>query len=420
MKHMLDDVGARPVETVPLWKNRDYLLLWIGQIVSVTGTQVTQIAFPLLVLALTGSPAVAGLVAASRTLPYVLFTLPAGALVDRWERKRTMISCGMGSAIALGSIAVAYLVGSITIPHIVIVWFVEGTFAVVYGLAETSALPHVVSKEQLPAAVAQQQMQYSVGSIIGPPLGGALYGISAILPFMVDAASYTASAFSLAAIRRRFTGLGNHSDKSLKTEITEGIHWLWNHELIRYMAFLTGTLNFAGSGITLIIVVLAKDQGASSAMTGLIFAAAGVGGVIGALVAPAIQRRLSFGQAIVTLNWVFAAILLLYSIAVSPFLIMLILFLESLIGPSYDTVQLTYRLAIIPDSLLGRVNSVFRLVAAGMSPFGVALTGFLLERAGATTTAGILGGFLIAIALLTSFNRHVRRAPALPASLPSA
>ena len=403
-------------EAAPLWQNRDYLLLWTGQMISVIGTQVTQIAFPLLVLAMTGSPVIAGFVAAARTIPYVLFTLPAGALVDRWDRKRTMILCGLGSAAALGSIAVAYLIGSVTIPHIVLVSFVEGTFAVVYGLAETSALPHVVSKAQLPAAVAQQQMQYSVGSIIGPPLGGALYGISALLPFAVDATSYTASAVSLASIRRKFSGSENRSEKSLKSEITEGIHWLWNHQLIRYMAFLTGTLNFAGSGITLIVVVLAKNQGASSAMTGVIFAAAGVGGVFGALLAPFVQRRLSFGQAIVLLNWGLALILLLYSIAVSPYLIMAILFLESLISPSYDTVQLTYRLAIIPDTLQGRVNSVFRLVAAGMSPFGLALTGVLLERAGGAATALTLGGFLIVIATLTSFNQHVRHAPVISAS----
>lgn len=408
--------GVPTGEIAPLWKNRDYLLLWIGQMISVIGTQVTQIAFPLLVLALTDSAAYAGFVAAARTVPYLLFTLPADALVDRWDRKRTMIICGLGSACALGSIAFAYVFESVTIPHIVIVSFVEGTFAVVYGLAETSALPHVVSKAQLPAAVAQQQMQYSVGSIIGPPLGGALYGISAVLPFAVDATSYTASAISLASIRRKFTGSGNRSEKSLRSEITEGIHWLWNQRLIRYMAFLTGTLNFAGSGITLIVVVLAKDQGASSAMTGVIFAAAGVGGVLGALIAPSMQRRLSFGQAIVLLNWGMAIILLLFSVAVSPYLIMLILFLQSLLGPSYDTVQLTYRLRIIPDALQGRVNSVFRLVAVGMGPFGVALTGILLERVGGTAAGLVMGCFLVVIATLTSFNSHVRNAPAIPVS----
>jgi MFS family permease len=400
-------------QDVPLWKNRDYLLLWIGQMVSVVGTQITQIAFPLLVLALTGSPVIAGFVAAARTIPFLLFTLPAGALVDRWDRKRTMMICGMGSAMALGSIAITYAFDAVTIPQIVVVSFIEGTFAVVYGLAETSALPHVVSKAQLPAAVAQQQMQYSVGSIIGPPLGGALYSISAVLPFAVDATTYTASAISLASIKRKFSGTAVKSTRSLKSEIAEGVNWLWNHQLIRYMAFLTGMLNFTGGGLTLIVVVMAKEQGASPTMIGAMFAGAGVGGVLGALLAPIVQRRLSFGRAIIFLVWGTVALWFLFALAVSPYLVMMVLFAQGLMGPSYDTVQMTYRLNVIPDALQGRVNSVFRMIGVGMAPFGIALTGILLERVGGAATAVTMGTILVLIATLTSLNPHVRNAPNL-------
>jgi MFS family permease len=124
-------------------------------------------------------------VAAARSLPYLLFTLLAGVLVGRWNRKRTMIMCSAISAIALGSIAVVAAVGSLTIAQLVIVSFVEGACAVFFQLAETSALPQVVSKAQLPTAIAQQQAQYAVGAIVGPPLGGALYS-AAQLPFIVD------------------------------------------------------------------------------------------------------------------------------------------------------------------------------------------------------------------------------------------
>ncbi len=402
-----------PARPVPLWQNHDYLLLWAGQAISVVGTQVTQIAFPLLVLALTGSPAAAGFVAAARTVPYLLFTLPAGALVDRWDRKLTMILCSAGSAAALASIAVAYALGTLTIAQLAIVSFVEGTFAVVFGLAETSALPHVVSKAQLPAAVAQQQLQYSMGGIIGPPLGGALFSASPLLPFAVDAASYAASSLSLGAIRTRFEGARAVAGRSLWGEIAEGVRWLWRQPLVRFMALLTGLINFALSGNTLIVIVLAARQGASPAVTGAIFAAAGVGGVLGALLAPRVQRRLTFGQAIIGLSWCFTATLLMFSVAVSPALIMVVLATLSLVGPSYDTVQLTYRLALIPDALQGRVNSVFRLVAQGMSPLGLALTGVLLEVAGPVATALTLGGVLAAIAVLATLNRHVRDAPAL-------
>jgi MFS family permease len=407
-----------PVEPIPLWKNRDYMLLWVGQAVSAIGTQVTQIAFPLLVLALTASPAMAGLVAAARTVPYLLFTLPAGALVDRWDRKLTMILCSAGSALALASVPVAHALGTLTIAQLAIVSFVEGSFAVVFGLSETSALPRVVARSQLPTAVAQHQMQFSVAGIIGPPLGGALYTASPLLPFAVDAASYAASSLSLTAIRARFEGARSAVRRSLWAEIAEGARWLWQTPLVRFMALLTGMIGLALAGNTLLVVVLATQQGASPAVTGTIFAAAGVGGILGAILAPRLQRRLAFGPTIIGLSWCFAAAVFLLSVAPSPLFIVGVLAALAVAVPTYNTVQLTYRLALIPDALQGRVNSVFRLVAQGMNPLGLALTGVLLEVVGPATAALFLAIFLVVIAALATSNRHIRNAPPLPTTNP--
>jgi MFS family permease len=388
------------------------VLLWSGQAVSVLGTQVTQIAFPLLVLGLTGSAAAAGLVAAARTLPYLLLILPAGALADRWDRRATMVVCSAGSALALASVAAAYAAGVLTIPQVVAVSLVEGSFAVVYGLAETAALRQVVPTAQLPTAVAQQQLQYSIGGIVGPPLGGALYSVSIALPFAVDAASYAAASASLAAVRTPLPG-APAAARSIRAEVAEGMRWLWNHPLIRYMAFLTGMLNFAGQGVTLIAVVLARGQGASPAEVGAIFAAGGVGGALGALAAPFVQRRLSFGQAIVGQIWCSAAAILLLSVATIPLLVLSALVLWNLVGPLYDTVQLSYRMALVPERLQGRVNSVFRMFAQGMGPFGLALTGVLLDRVGGAATALACGSLMALLALVTARNPHVRVAPPL-------
>jgi len=395
-----------------LWRNRDYMLLWCGQAVNVLGTQVSQIAFPLLVLALTHSPAQAGFVAAARTVPWLVFALPAGALVDRWNRKRVMILCSAGSAFALASIAVAYALAVLTIWQIVIVSFVEGTLGLVFGLAESSALPHVVTKEQLPTAVAQQNAQYSVAALVGPPLGGALYSISHLLPFLVDSASYIVSAGSLGFIRTQFQRVKNAARQSLLWDIGEGIAWLWRQPLIRYMAFLTGSINFT-SGLSLIIIVLATQQGASATAIGAIFAVAGVGGICGAVLAPKIQRRLTFGQAIIGLCWFFAISFASFAFARTLLAIALLLMVEYLVAPTYDTVQYSYRLALIPDALQGRVNSVFRLVALGMQPLGLALTGILLEYIGAEPTILALAAWLTVVALITTVNGHVRHAPAI-------
>src|SRR6266581_8831439 len=186
---------------VPLRRNLNYMLLWSGQMVSSIGTRVSMLAFPLFVLAITHSPAQAGLIGAVRGLPYALFILPAGALVDRWNRKRVMILCDIGRAIALGSIPVALFLGHLTIAQLYIVSLVEGTLFTFFGLAETACLPQVVSKEQLPTAAAQGMVIDSVSGLIGPSLGGVLYSIGRAIPFLTDAISYEASVLSLFLIK---------------------------------------------------------------------------------------------------------------------------------------------------------------------------------------------------------------------------
>ena len=253
-----------------LLRNWDFALLLSGQAASNIGDDLLKMAILLHVYDVSGSARATTLAFLAATAPVAVLSVFAGALVDRWDRKLTMILCSAGSALALASVAVAYLLGTLTIPQIVLVSFVEGAFAVVYGLAETSALPRVVPQSQLPTAVAQQQLQYSLGRILGPPLGGALYSASPLLPFALDAASYAASSLSLPAIRARFSGARDTTNRSLQSEIAEGVRWLWVQPLVRYMAFLTGMLNFTGSGVTLIVIVLAQAQSASPAATGAI------------------------------------------------------------------------------------------------------------------------------------------------------
>src|SRR5712691_7465359 len=141
----------------PLRRNRDFILLWSGQVVSTLGSGVSGLAFPLLVLSLTGSPAQAGIVGFARGLPYLLVYLPAGALVDRWNRNHVMLAADAGRALAIGSVAVWLVVGRPPIAWLAVVSFVEGALFVFFQLAESAALPHIVPKEQLPLAIAQNQ-----------------------------------------------------------------------------------------------------------------------------------------------------------------------------------------------------------------------------------------------------------------------
>src|SRR5207302_5597548 len=201
MKSTPVDEDRRQTHRVSIWRNRDFMLLWSGQAISLVGTGITQTAFPLLVWDLTHSAAQVGLVGALGTLPYVFLSLMAGALIDRWNRKLVMILCDTGRALNLVSLLVALLLGHLTVFQLYINALVEGTLFVFFNLAEVACLPRVVTKEQLPAATAQNEATQGITVLLSPVLGGALYAIRQVLPFLADAVSYAASVLSLLFIK---------------------------------------------------------------------------------------------------------------------------------------------------------------------------------------------------------------------------
>lgn len=403
-------VAGKRMARFVLWRNRDYMLLWGGQVISSTGTQVSTLAFPLLILALTRSPALAGFAGALRALPYLLFSLPAGALIDRWDRKRVMIVCDTGRALAMASIPIALLIGHLTVVQLFIVTTVEGTLYVFFNIAEVACLPRVVPKSQLPEATAQNNATDSITFLVGPPLGGALFQLGRTIPFLADAISYVASVLSLFLIRTRFQEKRERARRKLWIEIHEGLNWLWHHPLIRFMALLTGGGNLLSAGFTLVIIVLAQHMHASSFTIGLIFTIGSIGGIAGAMIGPAIQKRFSFGTAIIVTSWMFALAMPLYALAPNVVVIGLIGMISFVAGPIYNVVQFSYRIAIIPDALQGRVNSVFRLVAFGGQPLGLALTGLLIQDLGVIQTILIFSAGEILLALAATVNSHVRHA----------
>lgn len=393
-----------------LWRNRNYMLLWSGQVVSSVGTRVSMLAFPLLVLAITHSPAQAGIVGGLRGLPYALFILPAGVLIDRWNRKRVMILCDTGRALALGSIPVAILLGHLTIVQLYIVSLVEGTLFTFFNLAETACLPHVVTKQQLPAAAAQNTIVDSTSGLIGPSLGGVLYGIGRAIPFLTDAITYGLSVLSLFFIKAKFQEERDVTPMRIWTEIGEGLSWLWHQPLIRFIALLTGGMILPVAGYSLILIVLAQGQHASSFTIGLIFASGGIGSILGALIVAPLQKRFSFGQMMIGSTWVWALTWLLFAIAPNPLMLGVATALSFIIVPIYMSVQFGYRLALIPDHLQGRVNSVFRLIAFGSEPIGMALTGISIQVIGPVPTVLVFFVPQFILSIAATFNKHLRNA----------
>lgn len=399
--------SARPR---PLWRNRDYLLLWSGQAVSSIGGEASNLALPLLILTLTHSPAQAGFAGALRALAYLLLGLPAGALIDRWDRKRTMIFCDAGRALALGSIPLALALGRLTMAQLYLVSMIEGALYVFFSLAESAALPRVVAKSQLPAATAQNEVTGGVVTLLGPSLGGVLFGVGRALPFLVDAVSYAASMLSLSWIRQPFQEERPRQSRGLHIDVLEGLRWLWQEPVVRSLTLFHGGLILSYEGMLLLVLVIAQRQQTPPFVIGLMFGISGLGAILGALLGSQVHKRLRLGQIMVGAFWLFVLLWPLYAVAPTPLTLGAILAAFWVVDETYDVAQISYRLTLIPDALRGRVNGAFRLVAFSCEALSLALTGFLLQQIGVLATILVFEGALMLLAVAVTLNRALRTA----------
>ncbi len=385
--------------------------MWSGQVVSTLGTRISSVAYPLLVLALTHSPAKAGIVGFAQTLPYMLFFLPAGALVDRWNRKRVMLVADACRALALGSIAIGLAIGSLPFALIVAAAFVEGTGYVFFRLSESAALPQIVPKPQLPTAVARNQARDQGADLAGQPLGGALFGISQMLPFVFDAVSYAISFASLLFVRPAFQEQRERAPLRLRAEIAEGLAWLWRHAFLRATVILVAGSNFAWSAMILALIVRTKDLGASPAVIGLILGFIGGGAILGSLAAASIQRRVAPSLVVIGSFTIWAVGALVLGFLTNPWAFGVVWATAGFFGPVFNVAISGYRYALVPDRLLARVQSAAGVIAWGAIPLGQLAAGLLLQRFGAVTAIFILAGVMFAVAAAAAATPSVRRAP---------
>lgn len=396
---------------LPLWRQPDFMRLWGAQVSANLGGQASGVAYPLLVLAMTGSPQKASWVVVLHLLPFLILSLPVGAWVDRWDRRRLMLRCVAGRILAVLSLALALAFDRLSLPHLYIVAMLEGVFHVFVNIAGTAALPRVVPPGQLPAATAQNQAGYGASAVAGPALGAALYqGVHRAAPFMLDALCHGWAWWSLWRLRTPMAPVSRQTPRPLRTEVAEGLRWLWRERLVRDMALITSVINAVQAGMPLLLIVLARQQGASEAQVGAVLSCGGGGAVLGALVGPWVQRRVQFGPAVIALLGIEAAVFPLYALGTGPWSLGLVYGAIMFCAPIYNVVQFSHRLAMIPDGLQGRVNSSFRLVAMGLIPVGSAACGWLLEHRGTGTALWVLGSVWAGAALAAVLDPAVRNA----------
>jgi predicted MFS family arabinose efflux permease len=393
-----------------LWKQRNFTLLWGGQLISWMGTEVSGIALPLVVLALTGSPARAGMVAAIRGLTYVVWSLPAGALIDRWDRRLVMVVSNAGSGVAMGSIALLLKLHDLSLGELYVLCAVEGSFFVFANLSRFAALPRVVPKEQFPTASAQMSTGNQAAILVGPALGGFLFqAIGSFATFLADSISYFVNALSIFFITVPLRTETASEKRAMHLEIREAVAWYRKQPVIRFLNLMTAGRIGVEAALYLLVVVLAKHDHASSFSIGLIFAVAAVGGMLGSFLAPKIHRQHKLKHLLLGVSIVSTIAFCFYGFADNVTALATVTALYYAVDPLFHVTTSSYSAEITPDDLRGRVLSLTRLQVLAANSLGFFLVGQSLEFLSTTTTIYLLAAVLLVLAAAIAANAQLSR-----------
>ncbi|GAA1809388.1 MFS transporter [Planosporangium flavigriseum] len=392
-------------------RNRNYRLLWSSQALSEFGFNAAALAFPLLVLAVTNSAAASGLVLGTIAVAQLVAGLPAGALVDRWNRKKVMLVCEAAQALAAASLVATVWWGVATVAHMVAVAAVIGVCAALFQPAEEASLPNLVPAEQLSTAVAMNSARASLGHLSGTAVGGFLFAVGRVVPFAVDAVTHTLAFFALAFVRMPPREVRPQPVGRLGREMVDGLRWVWQHRHIRVTALCAVVLNVFFSSFYIIVIVLAQRGGAPSGEIGVMAAMLGVGGVVGSLAAPYLHRMLSPYASIISVFWVLSVLTPLAVLTTSGYVMGALFFAMALLPPTANTAIATRQLLLTPDELRGRLSSVLGLLVGGASALGPMLGGVLTEVLPGNVAILICAGGVTAVTLVVTVSPTLRTFP---------
>jgi hypothetical protein len=323
-----------------------------------------------------------------------------------------MLAADGARALALSSIVAALALHRLTFVQLVLVALVDGTGFVFFNVGERSALRSIVPDHQLTAALTRNQSREYAALLAGQPLGGVLFAVGRLVPFLVDAISYTVSIATLSFIRVPFQQAATTPERRhLLREIRAGLSWYWRQPFIRATSLLVTGSDFTLNALYLVVIVLAKQRGASPALVGSLFAFLGLGGLLGAAAAPWLTRRLSM-RAIVVATQTSIAILVPLLILVPGRVAPGVLYGAMLFfHPAWNATVGAYRLRVAPLELQGRVASVATLLALGAVPLASLASGLLLQTTGTTPTLLAFTGVMFVVAFAALVTPAVRAAP---------
>jgi MFS family permease len=402
-----------------LWRHPDFLRLWGAQTISAVGTQITLLALPLTaILVLDASAFAVAALSAVEWTPWLLFSLPAGAWVDRLRRRPVLVVADVGRAAALASIPAAYAADGLTLGHLYVVAFVVGTLTVFFDVADRAYLPSLVRRDQLGDANAKLETSRSAGQFAGPGVGGALVELlSAPVAILADAVSFAVSALLLGRIRRREAPVEPELGRRLSKEIVDGIRFVVSHPFMRPgMAFTAASNFFFQVGFSIFLVYAVRELGISPGLAGLILSLGTAGGIAGALAATRIGAWLGIGPTMIATAFTLGWPLLLIPLAPAEYAVPIFVATFAVLtfaGVVFNVVVATLFQAITPDRLLGRTTASRRLVVFGAVPLGALVGGALASTIGLRETLWVsaVGASVAFLPLLSPSVRSLRELP---------
>ncbi|MGW4489703.1 MFS transporter [Amycolatopsis sp. NPDC004368] len=383
---------------------RDFARVWAAASVSVVGDGVRVAVLPLLAVAVSPTAGAVTAVAVAGSVPWLVFSLFGGALADRYDRRALMWRTDSARAVLVAVVGVWVFAAPPPLAVLVVLAFVLGSAETVFDNASTALLPDVVAPERLDAANGRLQGSQVLGlQFVGPPLGAALYAVSAGAPLVVDAASFALAGLLVWFVRAR-PAVTTRSGRSMRADIAEGVRWLWGHRGLRLLAIELGLAALAVQlGTSVLVLLVVKTLRAPEFAYGLVLASGAAGGVLGSFAADSLKRLLPLGARIGLAIAAIGAALVTASLATSLVLVAGMYALGSFGIVVWNVQAVSVRQRRVPRELRGRVNSAYRLIGWGGIPVGAVLGGVLGTAAG--FRAPVFVGGCLAIASLVLVPR---------------
>lgn len=392
--------------------NRDYLRYRAARVTSILGSQVSWIAYPLLVLSLGGRAVQAGAVASCSLITLVICRLPGGHAADRFDRRKLMVAADAVRFIAVGTIPVAAAWHALTFPQLLAVAAVESSASAVFGPAATSILRDLLPADQITRALSQTQASSAALSLVGPVLGGFLFGLDRMLPFVVDAASYGVSATLLVGLPARSPRPAGNRDRRM----TAGLRWLRARPDVMRVLIFVSVLNLAGSAASVAVVVALRDSATPSTVIGLVLSCAAVGSIAGSSLARKITERLDPARLCLAVGAIWSAGLATLAVASSPWSVGPVLACMFLCVPAAAIMLAATSLGDAPRDLIGRISTAQQMITSSLSMLGPLLAGASLQAIGLMPMWLLLAGCCLAATVFVAAPLILQWRPAGPGS----